>query len=99
MHCIGALLRARARQYVVCLTCIVRFFPPTLAPFAELRKQIVADDEKLPWYIFKPEAGWRIAWDMMILVLVCYYSLVVPIRIGFDTVACEWRARLIRGGM
>jgi hypothetical protein len=66
-----------------------------LYEYTEVRKHTVKDDERLPWYLIRPDAGWRVAWDMVMLVLVVYYSLMVPVRIGFDLVTCECaRARL-----
>ena len=69
-----------------------------LYEYNEVRKKTVKDDEKLPWYIIKPEATWRVCWDMVMLVLVIYYSLMVPVRIGFDLEAGEWRRSLIVAG-
>lgn len=68
-----------------------------LYEYTEVRKGNVKEDEKLPWYIIKPEAMWRVGWDMVMLVLVIYYSMLVPVRIGFDLETCEWRWARERG--
>ena len=70
-----------------------------LYEYGEVRKSNVKEDEKLPWYIIKPDVSWRVAWDMLMLVLVIYYSLLVPVRIGFDLETCEWRARGAQPGV
>jgi hypothetical protein len=70
-----------------------------LYEYGEVRKSNVKEDEKLPWYIIKPDISWRVAWDMLMLVLVIYYSLLVPVRIGFDLETCEWRARGAQPGV
>ena len=64
-----------------------------LYEYGEVRKSNVKEDEKLPWYIVKPDVKWRVGWDMLMLVLVIYYSLLVPVRIGFDLETCEWDSR------
>jgi len=38
----------------------------------------------LPWYIFGPKSGYRMAWDVVILVLLVYTMVVMPLRLGFD---------------
>ena len=70
------------------MACRVYADTPPVAPnaSAEVRQQAVEEDEKLPWYILRPDAVWHMTWDMMILVLVCYFSILVPVRIGFELV-------------
>ena len=40
-----------------------------------------------PKYMLRPDSTERMAWDMFIIVLVVYVSIVVPLRIGFSSTA------------
>ena len=52
----------------------------------DMRQAAIGEEEKLPWYLVRPDTGWHIAWDLTILGLVCYFSLLVPVRVGFDII-------------
>ena len=48
--------------------------------------------DKLPCGVFHPDSDWRLAWDVGVLLLVCWYALVVPFRIAFEPAQLEWEA-------
>lgn len=48
------------------------------------QRALVDTDEKVPWYLIVPEVNWRVTWDILILSLVIYFSLTVPVKIGFN---------------
>jgi len=56
-----------------------------LYDYGSKRLVAVEGDEKLPWYLLRPESTWKLLWDVIVLMLVAYAAFVVPIRIGFDT--------------
>ena len=47
-------------------------------------EQRMAKESELPWHIMNPEAPSKIAWDVVILLLVMFYGFMVPYRIGFQ---------------
>lgn len=51
------------------------------------QRRLAETDEKLPWYILRPDAPWRLSWDFLVLGLVLYFSITVPIKLGFDQVS------------
>jgi CRP-like cAMP-binding protein len=47
-------------------------------------RRLVETDEQLPRGVLRPDLGPHLAWDLIILCLVVYYSFDVPIKLGFD---------------
>jgi hypothetical protein len=48
------------------------------------RRQLLSDDEVLPWYLIRPDTAPRIAWDVLALLIVVYFSITVPIALSFE---------------
>ena len=46
------------------------------------------------WFIH-PDRGWRVYWDMYLLVLIIYVAICVPLRIGFDLEVVPWNTWFI----
>jgi len=52
-------------------------------------EQRVAKELQLPWHLINPEAPHKLAWDVVILLLVMFYGFMVPYRIGFQLEGTE----------
>jgi CRP-like cAMP-binding protein len=52
-------------------------------------EQRIAKEQELPWHIINPENSYKLAWDVVILVLVMFYGFIVPYRIGFQLDATD----------
>jgi hypothetical protein len=50
-------------------------------------RKLLADDELLPWYLIKPDAVWRLSWDVMCLCMVVLFAATVPV--GRSVAAAE----------
>ena len=52
-------------------------------------EQRVAEEQRLPWHIVDPESTAKVAWDFLVLMLVMFYGVVVPYRLGFQVDGSE----------
>lgn len=43
-----------------------------------------AISDRVPWHVVHPESLFRIVWDVMTLLLVIFFAVIVPYRVGFD---------------